>query len=35
MNLLDLELRNPAGATVRLGDLIDKPTLLVLPRYYG
>jgi hypothetical protein len=27
--------RTPAGEPVRIGDLVDKPTVLVIPRYYG
>lgn len=35
VRLADLELLDPAGAPVRLGDLIDRPTVIDLVRYYG
>lgn len=28
-------IKDPEGEAVRMGDLIDKPTVVVLPRYYG
>jgi hypothetical protein len=34
-DLSTIELRDPDGATVRLGDIIDRPTVIDLVRYYG
>jgi peroxiredoxin len=33
--LADLPLRTAAGDPVKLGDIVDRPTVLVMPRYYG
>lgn len=33
--LADVEVRQADGTPVRLGDLVDRPTVLVIPRYYG
>lgn len=33
--LYDVEVRTAEGEPVRLRDLVDRPTLLVVPRYYG
>ena len=35
MNISDLQLNTPAGAGVLLGDYIDRPTVVVLVRYFG
>jgi hypothetical protein len=35
MNISDLQLSTPEGATVALGDLIDRPTVVILVRYFG
>ena len=34
-NLSDLVVFDPAGASVRLGDVVDRPTVIDLVRYYG
>jgi hypothetical protein len=31
----DIEIAHPDGTTVRIGQLVDRMTLLVLTRYYG
>ena len=31
----EIEVQTAAGDPVRLGDLVDRPTVLVIPRYYG
>ena len=33
--LADIHVQTTAGDEVRLGDLVDRPTILVIPRYYG
>lgn len=33
--LADIEVQAAAGNPVRLGDFVDRPTILVIPRYYG
>ena len=33
--LADVRVREIDGREVRLGDLIERPTVLVVPRYYG
>lgn len=33
--LAELELETATGQTVRLGQFMKGPTLLLLPRYYG
>ncbi len=33
--LADIHVRTAAGEEVRLGDVVDAPTILVIPRYYG
>lgn len=33
--LAELRVRDTAGAEVRLGDVVQAPTILVIPRYYG
>jgi hypothetical protein len=33
--LADIEVQTAAGDPVRLGDAVDRPTILVIPRYYG
>lgn len=33
--LADIEVRRPDGEAVRIGELVDRPTILVIPRYYG
>ena len=35
LTLADIEVHSATGEPVRLGDLVDHPTLLLLPRYYG
>jgi len=35
MKISNLQLHTPEGATVTLGDLIDRPTVVVLVRYFG
>jgi hypothetical protein len=35
LTLADIEVRSATGESLRLGDLVDRPTLLVFPRYYG
>jgi hypothetical protein len=34
-DLSDLVISDPAGTSVRLGDIVDKPTVAGLVRYYG
>ena len=34
-SLADVSVRSVDGAEVRLGDVVDRPTILVVPRYYG
>ncbi|HET8815502.1 MAG TPA: redoxin domain-containing protein [Solirubrobacterales bacterium] len=34
-SLADVQLRTADGDAVRLGQLLDRPTILVIPRYYG
>jgi hypothetical protein len=34
-SLTDIVVRHPDGEPVRLGELVDRPTVLVIPRYYG
>lgn len=34
-NIASMELRRSSGEAVVLGDFIDRPTILVLTRYYG
>lgn len=33
--LADITLETPDAEPVRLGDLVDRPTLVQLTRYYG
>ncbi len=33
--LAEIEVQTAEGATIRLGSLVDRPTILVIPRYYG
>lgn len=33
--LADVEVHRVDGTPIRLGDLVDRPTVLVVPRYYG
>lgn len=33
--LAGIHVQNAEGEEVRLGDLVDRPTILVIPRYYG
>lgn len=33
--LADLEVQTVEGNHIRLGELVDRPTILVIPRYYG
>lgn len=33
--LADIHVQAAEGDPIRLGDLIDRPTVLVIPRYYG
>lgn len=33
--LADIRVQTSEGQEVRLGDLVDRPTILVIPRYYG
>jgi hypothetical protein len=35
MNISYLQLHTPEGAVVALGELIDRPTVVVLVRYFG
>ena len=35
ISLADVTVRSVDGAEVRLGDVVDRPTILVVPRYYG
>jgi hypothetical protein len=35
VNVADVEVEDPAGNAVRVGDLIDRPTLLLRVRYFG
>jgi peroxiredoxin len=35
IELADLVVQWPDGAEVRIGELIERPTILVIPRYYG
>ena len=35
ISLADITLRTTAGELVRLGQLVERPTILVIPRYYG
>jgi len=34
-SLAATSIHRPDGSTVRLGELVDRPTVLVIPRYYG
>lgn len=34
-SLADIEVRTADGEPVRIGDLVERPTILVVPRYYG
>lgn len=34
-SLADVTVRDHDGAEHRLGDLVDRPTVVVIPRYYG
>lgn len=34
-SLAEIEVLYPDGTAVRIGDLVDRPTILVIPRYYG
>jgi peroxiredoxin len=33
--LAEIEVQTDEGDTVRIGELVDRPTILVIPRYYG
>ena len=33
--LAEVTVRDSSGRTVRIGDLVQQPTILVIPRYYG
>lgn len=33
--LADIHVQTAEGEQIRLGDLVDRPTILVIPRYYG
>jgi hypothetical protein len=33
--LADIVVRSVEGSKVRLGDIVDRPTIVVIPRYYG
>ncbi|MBI2168532.1 MAG: AhpC/TSA family protein [Actinobacteria bacterium] len=33
--LADVKAQTASGEVVRIGDLVDRPTVLVVPRYYG
>ncbi len=33
--LAEIEVLTPEGTPVRIGELVDRPTILVIPRYYG
>jgi peroxiredoxin len=33
--LAEIRVRDASGEAVRVGDLVERPTILVLPRYYG
>jgi hypothetical protein len=35
VNLSNLELNTPAGTQTTLGEHIDRPTVVVLVRYFG
>ena len=35
VELANIYVRSAEGEPVRLGDLVDRPTVLVIPRYYG
>lgn len=35
MTLADITVQSVEGEAVRLGDVVDRPTVLVIPRYYG
>jgi len=34
-SLAEIEVLHPDGTAVRIGDLVDRPTILVIRRYYG
>lgn len=34
-NLAEIEVRAPDGEPVRIGEIVDRPTILIIPRYYG
>jgi len=35
MNISDMQLHTPEGDTVTLGAYLDRPTVVVLVRYFG
>ena len=35
MNISTVELNTPDGRTIKLGEYIDRPTVVVLVRYFG
>jgi hypothetical protein len=35
VNISDIRLRTPEGAAVTLGEYIERPTVVVLVRYFG
>jgi len=35
MNLSDITISEPSGASVQLADVIASPTVIVLTRYFG
>ena len=34
-SLANLQVQRPSGESVTIGGLVDRPTILVIPRYYG
>lgn len=34
-SLAEIEVLAPDGTPVRIGELVDRPTILIIPRYYG
>jgi len=35
MNIADIVVRDAQGTASTLGSLVDRPTVVLLPRYYG